>query len=157
MRFDVIPINLDEANAFVRLHHRHHGPVVGHKFSLAITQDCGDTLLGVAIVGRPVSRMLDNGLTLEIYRVATDGAKDACSCLYGACRRATFALGYKRLITYTLDTEPGTSLKAAGWRCVGSAGGGSWSRSSRPRTDKATTQAKLRWEAVPEQKEMVLP
>ena len=80
--------------------------------------------------------------------MATDGAKDACSALYGACRRAAFALGYKKLVTYTLASESGVSLKAAGYRLVGEAGGGSWSRSSRPRVDKHPTQAKLRWEAA---------
>lgn len=148
MKFNVIPCGLDEANAFVAKHHRHHGPVIGHKFSLALTQDCGDTLNGVAIVGRPVSRMLDNGLTLEVYRVATDGTKDACSALYGACRRAAFALGYKRLVTYILREEPGTSLKAAGWKCIGEAGGGSWSRPSRPRIDKHPMQGKIRFEVL---------
>ncbi len=146
MHYDVIPCSLEEANAFIAKHHRHHGPVIGHKFSIGITQDCGDTLNGVAIVGRPISRMLDNGLTLEVTRVATDGSKDACSCLYGACRRAAFALGYKRLVTYILTEEPGTSLKVAGWKCLGEAGGGSWSRKHRERTDKHPLQAKIRWE-----------
>lgn len=147
MKFAVVPLPLDEANAFVAQHHRHHGRVVGHKFSLGVSTQDGE-IHGVAIVSRPVSRRLDNGLTLEITRVATDGAKDACSALYGACRRAAFALGYKRLVTYTLASEGGVSLKAAGYTLVGEAGGGSWSRSSRPRVDKHPTQAKLRWEAA---------
>lgn len=125
LRLTIIPCELDEANAFVKHHHRHHPPVIGHKFSLAVVDQNG-TIHGVAIVGRPVARRLDNGLTMEVTRVATDSTKNACSALYGACRRATFALGYKRLITYTLDTEPGTSLRAAGWRLIGTAGGGSW-------------------------------
>ena len=151
MRYDVVPLPLDEANAFVAEHHRHHGRVVGHKFSLGVASHGPDSevvIRGVAIVSRPVSRRLDDGLTLEITRVATDGAKDACSALYGACRRAAFALGYKKLVTYTLASESGVSLKAAGYRLVGEAGGGSWSRSSRPRVDKHPTQAKLRWEAA---------
>jgi hypothetical protein len=147
VKFAVVPLPLDEANAFVAQHHRHHGRVVGHKFSLGVSTQDGE-IHGVAIVSRPVSRRLDNGLTLEITRVATDGAKDACSALYGACRRAAFALGYKRLVTYTLASEGGVSLKAAGYTLVGEAGGGSWSRSSRPRVDKHPTQAKLRWEAA---------
>lgn len=145
----IVPCELDEANLFIRLHHRHHGPVVGHKFSLAVsiaTSDGCGLIVGVAIVGRPVARMLDNGLTLEVYRVATDGCTNACSALYGACRRATFALGYKRLITYTLQEESGSSLRAAGWRCLGEAGGGSWSRPSRPRIDKHPLQGKIAWE-----------
>ncbi len=151
MRFQITPLDLAEANEFVSRWHRHHGRVVGHKFSLAVS-DCTDIhgvdIHGVAIVGRPVSRRLDDGLTLEVTRVATDGTKDACSALYGACRRAAFALGYKRLVTYTLDSEPGTSLKGAGWKLIGSAGGGSWSVPSRPRVDKHPTQKKLRWEAI---------
>ncbi len=146
-----MPCDLDEANLFIRRHHRHHGPTVGHKFSLSVSVKAEDGLpliVGVAIVGRPTSRMLDNGLCLEVYRVATDGTKDACSALYGACRRAAFALGYKRLVTYVLREEPGTSLKAAGWKCLGEAGGGSWSRLSRPRTDKHPLQGKIRYEAV---------
>lgn len=141
----VVPVTLAEANAFVALHHRHHPPVAGHKFSVGVVE--GETTHGVAIVGRPVSRRLDDGWTLEVTRVATDGTKNAASALYGAARRATFALGYRRLVTYTLTTEPGTSLRAAGWKVIGLAGGGSWSRPSRPRTDKALTMEKLRWEA----------
>lgn len=146
MRFDVVPLPLDEANAFVVEHHRHHGRVVGHKFSLGVAAD--DEIVGVAIVSRPVARHIDDGLTLEITRVATNGCKDACSALYGACRRATFALGYKRLITYTLASEPGTSLRAAGFRVVGEVKGRSWTTPSRPRVDKHPLQNKLRWEAA---------
>ena len=151
MTYDVIPLPLDEANAFVEEHHRHHGRVVGHKFSLGVcrSDECGNAVIhGVAIVSRPVARRLDDGLTLEITRVATDGAKDACSALYGACRRAAFALGYKKLVTYTLASESGVSLKAAGYRVVGEVLGRSWSCQSRPRVDKHPTQAKLRWEAA---------
>lgn len=151
VKFDVIPLPLAEANAFVVEHHRHHGRVIGHKFCLgAVTQgaDGAVVIRGVAIVGRPVARRLDDGLTLEITRVATDGCKDACSALYGACRRAAFALGYKRLVTYTLASESGQSLVAAGYRMVGEVRGRSWSCASRPRVDKHPTQAKLRWEAA---------
>ena len=144
---EVIPCDLSGANAFVAKHHRHHRPVVGHKFSLAVVDDV-DTVRGVAIVGRPVSRRLDDGLTLEVTRVATDGCPNACSALYGAARRASFALGYKRLITYTLATEDGGSLRGAGWKLIGEAGGGRWSRAKRPRVDDHPTQTKLRWEAM---------
>lgn len=148
-RLSITPLSLEEANAFVALHHRHHAPCVGHKFSLAVSDSEG-VVRGVAIVGRPVARRLDDGLTLEVNRVATDGTANACSALYGASRRACFALGYKRLITYTLDTEPGTSLRAAGWKCLGVAGGGSWHTptSGRPRVDKHPTQLKMKWEAA---------
>lgn len=146
MGLTVIPLPLDEANAFVMEHHRHHGPVVGAKFSLGVAK--GERVCGVAIVGRPVARALDDGLTLEVTRVATDGTRNAASALYGAARRAAFALGYRKLVTYTLTTEPGTSLRAAGWRVVGAVNGRSWSCASRPRVDKHPTQDKLRWEAV---------
>ena len=136
---------LSEANAFVSQHHRHHGPVVGHRFSLGVA-DADGQVRGVAIVGRPVARSLDDGLTLEVTRVATDGAKDACSALYGACRRAVFALGYRKLVTYTLASERGVSLKAVGFRVVGEVRGRSWSCTSRPRVDKTPMQNKIRWE-----------
>lgn len=144
-QFSIVPITLAEANEFIRLHHRHHGPVSGHKFSIAIHDD-EHAIRGVAIVGRPVSRMLDDGLTLEVARVATDGVPNGCSTLYGACRRAAFALGYKKVVTYILESEKGTSLKAAGWRCLGQAGGHSWSRPQRPRIDTHPLQAKIRFE-----------
>lgn len=139
----VVPITLDEANAFVREYHRHHAPVPGAKFCVAVSTPTA--IVGVAIVGRPVSRMLDDGWTLEVNRTCTDGTKNANSMLYGACRRAAFALGYRKLITYTLPSESGASLRAAGWKCLGEAGGGNWSREARPRVDTHPTQAKLKW------------
>lgn len=152
----IVPVNLDEANAFVLKHHRHHRPVPGAKFCLAVarilrTDDGGESLMeicGVAIVGRPVARMLDDTWTLEVNRTCTDGTKNANSALYGACRRAAFALGYRKLITYTLPEEAGVSLTAAGWKCVGETGGGKWGRANRPRVDTHPTQTKLKWEAV---------
>lgn len=146
MSLHITPIGLDEANAFVEAHHRHHDPVPGAKFCVAVSDEAGQ-VRGVAIVGRPVSRMLDDGWTLEVNRVCTDGMHNACSILYGACRRVGFGLGYRRIITYTLPKEGGASLRAAGWRLLGERGGGSWSRTSRPRVDTAPTQAKLLWEA----------
>jgi len=145
VRLAIVPCELDDANAFVRQHHRHHQPVIGHKFSLACVD--GERVCGVAIVSRPTARMSDDGLTLEVTRVATDGTANACSALYGAARRAAFALGYKRLITYTLPSESGSSLRGAGWREIGSAGGGTWNRRLRPRVDRAPLQEKIRWEA----------
>lgn len=144
MRLELTPITLAEANAFVKENHRHHRPVVGHKFSVSVSSN--GVVRGVAIIGRPVARGLDNGWTLEVTRVATDGAKNACSMLYGASWRAAKALGYKKLITYTLASEPGTSLYAAGWRVVGEVKGRSWSCQSRPRVDLYPQQDKLRWE-----------
>jgi hypothetical protein len=146
-RLAVVPCALDEANAFVSQHHRHNKPVVGHKFSLAVADEAG-TVRGVAIVGRPVGRRLDDGWTLEVNRVATDGCPNACSALYAAAWRASRAMGYRRLITYTLQSEPGTSLRAAGWREVASTPGRSWSVPSRPRVDKHPLQGRLRWEVT---------
>lgn len=140
----LVPCTLAEANAFVEQHHRHHGPVVGHKFSIAV-HDNG-MIHGVVIVGRPVNRVLDDGWTLEVTRCATDGYRNASSALYGAAWRASKALGYKRLITYTLCSEPGASLRASGWTLIGECGGGGWNRKSRPRVDKHPLQHKLRWE-----------
>ena len=140
------PVSLEEANAFVVAHHRHHPAVVGHKFSIGAA--ASDALCGVVIVGRPVSRRLDDGLTLEVTRCCTDGTRNAASMLYGAAQRATFALGYSRLVTYTLTSEPGTSLRAAGWKVIGQTPGRSWSCPSRPRDDKHTLHPRLRWEVV---------
>lgn len=140
----VAPITLRGANAFVALRHRHHRPVRGCCFCIAATTI--DGVVGVCIVGRPVARHLQDGLTAEVTRLCTDGTPNACSLLYGAAWRAARAIGYTRLVTYTLPEEGGASLRGAGWRCVGEAGGGSWSRPSRAREDKAPTRSKLRWE-----------
>lgn len=144
MSLQIVPCELSEANAFVAQHHRHHGRVVGHKFSIAVTD--GSEVRGVAIVGRPVARRLDDGWTLEVTRLATDGTPHTCSALYAAAWRAARAMGYRKVVTYILDTEPGTSLKAAGWKNVGSTPGRSWNVPSRPRVDKHPLQRKLRWE-----------
>lgn len=144
MSLRLIPVTLAEANRFVAEHHRHHKPVVGHKFSLGAVQD--NTLVGVAIVGRPVSRMRDNGATLEVTRLCTDGSRNACSFLYGAAAKACFALGYQRIGTYILKSEAGSSLRGAGWKLIGERGGGSWSVPSRPRVDKHPTEPKLLFE-----------
>ena len=143
----LVPVTLEEANAFVVKHHRHHKPVPGAKFCIGVSNE--KEICGVAIVGRPIARMLDDGWTLEVNRTCTDGTRNANSILYGAARRAAWALGYKKLITYTLPEEGGASLRAAGFRVIGEAGGGRWSRESRPRIDTHPLQAKLRWEAVP--------
>lgn len=143
-RLEVCPITQAEAFAFVARHHRHHRPPAGSLFQIAVA--VGEQIVGVAIAGRPVARMLDDGWTIEVIRVATDGTPNACSALYGACWRAARALGYRRAVTYTLPEEGGASLRGAGWRCIGSAGGGSWSRPSRPRVDLHPQQTKLRWQ-----------
>jgi len=142
----IVPTTLKEANTFVSLHHRNHKPTVGHKFSLAVSN--GAKVCGVAIVGRPVARRADDGWTLEVNRCCTDGTKNACSILYGAAWRASKALGYRRLITYTLPSEGGVSLRAAGWTCLGESGGGNWNVQSRPRIDSEHQQMKLKWEVT---------
>ncbi len=140
------PVTYKEACEFIKLHHRHHLPPQGWKFGIAVND--GEKVVGVITVGRPVARHFDDGWTLEVTRSCTDGTRNANSMLYGAARRATFALGYKRLITYTLEAEPGTSLRAAGWKEIGRAGGGTWNRKSRPRVDTHPTGQKKLWESV---------
>lgn len=148
MSLEITPITLEEANAYVQKLHRHHRPVVGHKFSIGCSM--GDTVVGVVIVGRPVARRLDDGWTLEVNRCCTDGTKNACSMLYGAAWRAAKALGYRRLVTYTLPEEGGSSLRAAGWKLIGLRGGGNWNVSTRPRidTDELLRGQKHLWEAA---------
>ena len=90
-------------------------------------------LCGVVVVGRPVARMLDSGLTAEVTRLATNGTKNACSILYAAAARAAEAMGYTKIQTYILASEPGTSLKAAGWVCEGETEGGQWDYTTAPR------------------------
>lgn len=141
----VQPITLREARAFVTRVHRHHKAPQGGLFAVAASE--GDVVRAVVIVGKPVARMLNDGWTAEVTRLASDGARNACSLLYAAAWRAARSMGYRRLVTYILKEEDGTSLRAAGWRLIGEAGGGKWSRVGRPRVDDHPTQKKLRWEA----------
>lgn len=128
-RLRVAPIELAEANAFVVKHHRHHGYRDFHRFSLGVWQ--GDRLVGVAIVGRPKARLAGHPLeVLEVTKLCTDGTRNACSILYAAAARVGREMGYRRIQTYILDSEPGTSLRAAGWVCEGVAGGGAWNHNS---------------------------
>ena len=143
----LVPLDLDLANEVVAQIHRHHGPVTGHKFSIGVVDAAGE-LRGVAIVGRPNSRALDNGWTLEISRVATDGHRNACSMLYGACCRAAFALGYRKVVTYKLKSETGVSMVAAGFVVVGEVKGRDWSCASRPRKRKTPLLDKERLEST---------
>ncbi len=140
----LVPVSLKDANAFVKNHHRHHKPTTGHKFSIGC--ECDGQLVGVVIAGRPVSRYLDDGRTLEVNRLCTTGERNACSMLYAAAARAAKAMGYRKIITYTLDTEPGTSLRAAGWVCMGRAGGKRWTGKRCPAVDLCPPQMKLRYE-----------
>lgn len=145
------PITRDEADAFIRARHRHHGVPVGAIWRHAAHDDNGE-LVGVAVVGRPVARALDDGLTVEITRLCTDGHPNACSMLYGAARRAAIAKGYRRGLTYILASEDGASLRAAGFAKLWEVKGRSWDCPSRPRTDKHPTEDKVAygWGAWPE-------
>lgn len=136
------PITFREACEFVNLHHRHHNATVGCKFCIGLFE-CGE-MIGCAVCGRPVSRYLDDGLTCEINRLCTDGTKNACSKLYGACCRVAKAMGYKLIITYILESENGASLKASNFKCDGIAGGTHWT-GSRNKNQKIPCEMKTRW------------
>ena len=112
-RVRIVPITLRQANDFVERLHRHNKPVRGHKFSIGLEHE--SEIVGVAIVGRPVSRHLDDGVTAEVARTCTDGTQNANSMLYGAAWRAAKAMGYERIVTYTQQEESGASLRAAGF------------------------------------------
>lgn len=144
MSLAVVPVTLREARAYVERTHRHHKPPQGGLFAIGASE--GGEIIGVVIVGKPVARMLADGWTCEVTRLATDGSRNACSMLYRAAWRAARAMGYRRLVTYTLPEEGGSSLRAAGFKLIGEAGGGSWSRPSRPTVDMHPLQTKLRWE-----------
>lgn len=143
MELILCPVTLQQANAFVVLHHRHHSAVTGHKFAIGCLKD--GELCGVVIVGRPVARSLDDGYTCEVNRLCTDGTQNACSKLYAAAWRAARAMGYKKIYTYILDSEPGTSLLAAGYRFDGMTKGGSWDTPARRRLTGAPTCKKKRY------------
>lgn len=149
-RLTVVPLTLRQAAAFVGDEHRHHEPPAAHKFSIGVEDQDGN-LRGVAIAGRPKARAFDPYRTLEVVRLATDGCPNACSALYGAVARIGSEMGYERhnVITYTLVSEPGTSLHAAGWwQDHTTKEGDSWDRPGRPRTDKHPLEAKRRWRAA---------
>lgn len=146
-RLEAVPLTLAEANAFVEQLHRHHKPTVGHKFSIGAAVN--EKIVGVCIVGRPVSRHRDDGGTLEVTRLCTDGTRNACSFLYGRAAKAAFALGYRRIGTYTMPEEGGASLRASGWKMIAETPGRSWSAKSRPRVDTHPLGQKLLWESVP--------
>jgi hypothetical protein len=146
----VVPMSLAEANEFVANFHRHNKPVQGAKFSIGASDD--QRLIGVAIVGRPVARRLDDGITSEVTRccVLDDAPKGACSFLYSRAWRAWQAMGGQRLITYTLQSESGASLRGAGWRVVGQTEGfgegKGWTTRPGREWQPVIGQAKFRWE-----------
>jgi hypothetical protein len=146
MSLHLVPVRFSDACDFVRAHHRHHQPPPGHVFSIGLADD--GLLVGVAMVGRPVARNFDDGLTLEVNRTATDGTEHANSMLYGACWRATKALGYGRLITYTQAGESGASLRAAGWTVLAERPSRrGWDTPSRRRSNANANVTRTLWEA----------
>ncbi|GAA2653475.1 XF1762 family protein [Nonomuraea recticatena] len=144
----VVPITLQTARAFIAWSHRHLMPPQGAKYAIGLNS--GTTLVGVVVAGRPVARAFDDGLTIEVTRLSTDGAPNACSMLLGAAWRTARAMGYRRLITYTLATEPGTSLRAAGLVKVAERPARTgWDAPSRPRTDNGSDGVdRVLWEIV---------
>ena len=146
----VRPCTIAQANEAIARLHRHHKPVTGHRFSLAVYD--GDRLCGVAVVSRPVARMVDQYRVAEVTRLATDGTRNACSILYAAAARACDAMGFDSIQTYTLPEEGGASLRAAGWVNEGPAGGGDWNRGGQSthknrRVDQPMS-VKTRWRRV---------
>lgn len=147
MRLMLHPLTLKEAKKYMD-RHRHHRPPTGGLFAIGCALVDDEEPCGIVIVGRPIARLLDNGWTVEVTRCCTDGTPNACSMLYRAAWRAAKAMGYRKLVTYTLPQEGGASLRGAGFRLIGECGGGSWNRPhcDRPRVDLHPTQMKLRWE-----------
>jgi hypothetical protein len=141
-------VSIREATRFVQHHHRHHPPPRGALFALGVEAD-GD-LIGVALVGRPIARALQDGRTAEILRLCTTGERNACSFLLGRCRRAAAALGYRRVLTYTMAAEGGASLRAAGYEQTELLPARSWAESSvrRERHDRHAIAERVRWEAA---------
>lgn len=138
----IIPINLKQANEFVAKYHRHHKPVQGHKLSIGLSEN--NELVGVAIMSRPVARAVNYNATIEVSRLATNGIKNGCSKLYGACARIAKEMGYKTIQTYILENELGTSLIAAGWKLNYKTAGGQWVRTdNKPRRTDQPTIPKL--------------
>jgi len=146
VRLRVLPIELKTANAVVGALHRHHAPVLNHRFSVAAVGPTG-MIRGVAIVGRPVARAVPKLEVLEVLRVATDGTPNACSALLGAAAKVGRALGYVRIQTYTLTTESGASLRGAGWVPAALVDGRAWRRADgAARNNTHPLSDKVRWE-----------
>ncbi len=143
-RLRVVPCSIECAKRIVEELHRHHGSSGSARFAVAVADESG-AIRGVALIGRPVARVLDDGWTLEVNRVATDGCPNACSALYGAARRMGAALGYHRLVTYIRADEPGSSLRGAGWQSEGAIRARSWNMPGRARRDKTEIVRRERW------------
>lgn len=152
----IVPLTLAQARRYVADHHRHNEPPIGHKFSIGLERD--GVLVGVVMAGRPIARGSDDGKTLELLRLTTEGDRNACSMLYGAACRAAFAMGYLRVVTYTLAEESGSSLKASGFTAEATTKGGEWTpaegvwrSAEHPRLfdpPKMPTGPKVRWARV---------
>ena len=145
----IVPIHKKAADEFVKQLHRHHDPVKhGYKFCVAVATIEGNKIVGVAVVGLPVNQYMNDGYTLEVRRTCTDGTKNANSMLYGACWRAAKAMGYTKLITYTLQEESGASLRAAGWKVVATVRPRAWTTTKRQRSvpEEVEQKPKYRWE-----------
>ena len=142
-RLTATGIEFRTASAMVNMHHRHHASPVGHLFSGAVYD--GDVMCGAVIAGRPESRHLDDGDTVELLRVVSDGTRNVCSKAYGWAVREARRRGYSRVITYTLPEEGGASLRAAGFVQDAVVAGGSWHRDTRMRKDNHPTGKKIRW------------
>lgn len=142
---NTVPLKLREANQYVAKFHRHSIPTSGCKFAIGLTEK--DDLIGVAICGRPIARLLDDGKTLEVLRVCTDGTKNSNSFLYDKCRKIAGLMGYSKVITYTLQSESGSSLKALRAVPVSRIAPQTWDRPNRKRKDQSVySQPKIRWE-----------
>jgi len=144
MNYYFRPISLKLANKFVAAYHRHNKPVAGHKFSIGLVLN--EKLVRVAICGRPVARMADDGLTLEVLRVCTDATRNANSMLYSRVKKIAQVMGYQKVLTYTLAEESGASLRAVGAQKSGLVKPREWSREKRKReTQKVYGKEKIRW------------
>jgi hypothetical protein len=135
----LVPLTLRQANELIARLHRHHKPVVGHRFTIGAENG---QLVGAAVVGRPTARMTEQYRIAEVTRLVSDGTKNVCSLLYAACARAAEAMGYDSIQTFLLESESGVSVKAAGWEFVGTSGGGDWTnRAGQPRTSPCPAPA----------------
>ena len=150
----VLPCELSNAKAFISEHHRHHKPPQGHRWSIAAWKE--GRMVGVAVVGRPVARNTDQRTVVEVTRLCTDGTRNACSFLYSAAARIAFAMGFERIQTFILESEHGSSLKAAGWEKGHTTEGGTWNRPSRDgRRDDQPQEPKTLYFRLPANKNRV--
>lgn len=153
----IVPMSLREANDFVTSFHRHSGRTSrdGGKFAIGCVDNSGE-LWGVAIVGRPLARLLDDGMTAEVTRtcVKENAPRNVNSFLYGRCWRIWQQMGGLKMVTYTLETESGASLKGAGWKVAAVSKGhkAGWNRTDSAHIKRTWQplfgQTKLRWEAA---------